>query len=155
VSRQATVRATLADYGIGPGQIELLGGTPHQQHLAAFGEVDIALDPFPTNGGISTWEALWMGVPVVTKLGDSVSGRVSGSILCALKLKDWVADNDDAYVALAGLKASNIEALSGLRTELRSIIERSTAGNPLSYIRAVEKAYREIWRRWCVASCIP
>src|SRR5262249_9175151 len=78
---QAFARDMLAACGIGPERIVLRGGTPRAEHLATFGEVDISLDPFPQNGGASTWEALWQGVPVVTKLGDAAPARLSGAIL--------------------------------------------------------------------------
>src|SRR5262249_48650788 len=79
--------------GIAAERIELRGGTSHKEHLAMFNDVDIALDPFPQNGGISTWEALWMGVPVVAKLGNSVPSRISAAILAALGLSDWTAQD--------------------------------------------------------------
>jgi predicted O-linked N-acetylglucosamine transferase (SPINDLY family) len=125
--------------------------TPRAEHLATFGEIDIALDPFPQNGGASTWEALWQGVPVVAKLGNSAPGRLSGAILSAVGLSDWIVEDDD-YVALAVTRASDLAALAALRRELRAIVSASPAGNPVLYTRAVEEAYRTMWRRWCAAT---
>lgn len=150
-SLQAFARDTLAAHGIEADRIDLRGGTSRQDHLAAFNDVDIALDPFPQNGGVSTWEALWAGVPVVTKMGDSLQSRVSGAILSAVGLTDWVANNDEEYARLAVDKASNIEALARLRSELRSAIWASPAGNPDLYTHAVERAYRAMWRKWCAS----
>ncbi len=78
-----------------------MGATERSDHLRAFAEIDIALDPFPQNGGISTWESLYMGVPVIAKLGRGASSRAAGAILKAIGLDDWVAEDDDGYVEIA------------------------------------------------------
>jgi len=81
--------ARLARYGITADRIDLRGGSPRLEHLAAFNEVDLCLDPFPQNGGASTWEALRMGVPVVAKLGNALPKRAAGGILTSVGLSDW------------------------------------------------------------------
>ena len=136
---------------ISADRVDLRGGSSRRDHLEAYNEVDIALDPFPQNGGLSTWEALWMGCPAIAKLGNTVSGRASAAILSSVDLGDWVATSDDDYVALAIGKAEATEALGHLRSRLRSIIAASPAGNPDLYVRAVETAYRDMWKRWCTA----
>ncbi len=143
---QARVMDTLAWLGIGAERIELRGGSPRRDHLAAYNDVDIALDPFPHNGGMSTWESLWMGVPVVAKLGNSVAGRISGAILHAVGLAEWVAGGDDEYVALALRQAGDLQALAQLRREMRARITASAAGNLDTYTQEVEAAYRNMWR---------
>ncbi len=145
---QARVRDTLAGHGIGAERIELRGGSSHLDHLAAYNDVDIALDPFPQNGGMTTWESLWMGVPVVTKLGNSVSSRVCGAILHAIRLTGWVADGDEEYAALAVRQAGNPPALAQLRQDMRARITASPAGNLDLYTRVVEEAYRTMWRNY-------
>jgi len=147
VAVQARIEQALAQHGIGAERIELRGGSCHQEHLATYGEVDIALDPFPLNGGISTWESLWMGVPVVAKLGNSVPSRISGAILHAIGLSDWAAGDDEHYVALAIRQAGDLGALAQLRRESRTRIAASEAGKPERYTRAVEQAYRNMWLR--------
>jgi len=142
---QAQVRDTLARQGIGPERYELRGGTSRKYHIAAYNDVDIALDPFPHNGGMSTWESLWMGVPVVAKLGDSVASRISGAILHAVGLAEWVADGDDEYVALAVRQATDLQALAQHRRGMRARITASPAGDLDRYTRAVEAAYRKMW----------
>jgi predicted O-linked N-acetylglucosamine transferase (SPINDLY family) len=148
-SLQAFARGALAAHGIAPERIDLRGGTPRQEHLATFNDVDIALDPFPQNGGASTWEALWMGVPVVAKLGNSLQSRLSGAIISGIGLNDWVTENDEQYIRLAVERAADIEALASLRNNLRGIVVASAAGNPQAYTRAVEAAYKTMWQRWC------
>ena len=130
-------------------RLDFLGSTSREQHLAAYQQVDICLDPFPQNGGISTWEALQMGVPVVAKLGNSVPSRVAGAILAGIGLDDWVADTPESYTAIALRYAGAPDQLRGLRHELPGRIAASSAGNPEKYTRAVEAAYRAMWVDYC------
>ena len=146
--QQARLRSWFGEHGVVPERLLLRGQTSHREHLAAYHEVDIALDPFPHNGGISTWEALWMGVPVVTMLGNKPTSRVSGSILHALELDEWIAENEEGYLRLALKQAGDLEALERFRQGIRTRIETSPAGNPELYTRAVEAAYRRMWNRW-------
>ena len=133
--------------GVDPGRISLLGTTDRPEHLAAFGDVDICLDPFPHGGGVSTWEALHMGVPVVTKLGNGPASRASGAILSAIGLTDWVAKDESEYFEIAS-RATRAQ-LETLRRDLPMLIDRRCG--PHSYTKAVEDAYRDMWRRYCSA----
>jgi predicted O-linked N-acetylglucosamine transferase (SPINDLY family) len=87
--------------GVSPDRIRCIGSTPRREHLAEFANVDISLDPFPQNGGVSTWESLQAGVPVVTKLGTSMASRLGGAIVKAVGLGDWLSEDDDGYNAIA------------------------------------------------------
>ena len=95
------VRARLVAHGLPVDRVALDGGVPHQALLAAYGEIDIALDPFPYAGGLTVCEALWMGVPVVALAGDSFCARHALSHLANTGLPDWVAASEADYVALA------------------------------------------------------
>lgn len=130
-------------------RISLLGRTPQREHLETYRRVDIALDPFPHNGGISTLEALWMGVPVLTLCGTTLTGRVSSSFLTVLGLTDWIATTQEEYLRLARIKAADTPALHRLRTSLRARATASPIGDVAAYTRAVELAYRRLWRDWC------
>ena len=145
---QAPVRAAFANHGIGADRLDLRGFTSQLAHLATYHDVDIVLDTFPQNGGITTWEALWMGVPVVTLLGHKPSSRLSGAILKALDMGEWVADNEPDYLQRAVQMAGDVKALARFRKESRDRISASPAGNPELYTRAVEAAYRTMWTRW-------
>ncbi|HXW24351.1 MAG TPA: tetratricopeptide repeat protein [Xanthobacteraceae bacterium] len=145
------MRQRFAAHGIAAERIAFLGSSPREQHLAAFNKVDIGLDPFPHNGGVSTWEALLMGVPVVAKLGPGLPSRLSGAILASIGMGDWVADNDDDYVALAVKFAAMPEHLATLRHELPAKIASSPSGNGALYTQAVERAYRMMWEDYCRA----
>jgi predicted O-linked N-acetylglucosamine transferase (SPINDLY family) len=132
-----------------------MGSTPRPEHLAQFANVDISLDPFPQNGGVSTWESLQMGVPVVAKLGSGCSSRASASIVTAVGLGDWVAEDDEGYLAIAEKYASRPSELAALRTQLPSMMDNSDAGNPVLYVRRAEEAYRRFWRDYCASGIEP
>jgi predicted O-linked N-acetylglucosamine transferase (SPINDLY family) len=138
--------------GVPQDRVICIGSTERRDHLAAFENIDISLDPFPQNGGISTWESLYMGVPVIAKLGDGASSRAAGAILKAMGLDDWVADDDDGYVAIAQKYAALPSHLEKLRADLRAIIAGSAAGNVEVYTRKVEEGYRQFWRDYCTSA---
>ena len=137
--------------GLSAERVDLLGATSRSDHLASFNRIDICLDPFPQNGGVSTWEALQMGVPVVAKLGNSLPSRAAGSILTALGLPDWVTDSHEAYIEIATSRGSQVSELDRLRRELPDKVRTAAASNPVSYGRAVDDAYRAMWKRYCGA----
>jgi len=87
----------------------------------------------------------------VTKLGDGCSSRASGSIVKAAGLDDWIAEDDEAYLAIAAKYASRPEELAALRGRLSSMMASSEAGNPVLYVRRVEEAYRQFWRSYCAS----
>ncbi len=146
-ARDALMASTTAA-GIDPQRVLMQGKTSQLEHLAAYGQVDICLDPFPHGGGISTFEALWMGVPVLTLLGNTQVGRLSAGIVSAVGLVDWVASSRDDYVARGIDFASDLPALAQLRSELRSSVMTSVAGNPQRYAAEVDKTYRQLWQQW-------
>lgn len=141
--------ARLAALGIAPERVVLVGTTDHPTHFATYGAIDVALDPLPQNGGINTLDALWMGVPVVTRLGAMPLARLGGSILTALGLDALIAADDAGYVAIAQRLAGDRDRLAALRTELRARMRATPIANPALYVAAVERAYRDLWRAWC------
>jgi len=141
------LRDRFARNGADLARISLLGSTSREKHLEAFAGIDICLDPFPQGGGVSTWEALYMGVPVVTRMGRSVPTRAAAAILSATGLSDWIARDDQNYLAIASRQAP--AQLQALRQDLPALINRRCG--PLAYAKAVEDAYREMWRRYCAA----
>lgn len=145
IAIQRMLLEKFASHGIAPDQIRLLGSTSREQHLAAYRQVDICLDPFPQGGGVSTWEALYMGVPVVTMLGDAIPRRLGAAIMSAIGMTDWVAMNHERYIEIA--LRSTAESLRRVRTELPGLIDRHCS--PAAYTKAVEDAYRTMWRKRC------
>jgi len=138
--------------GIAEEHITCLGTTSRDDHLIAFDKIDISLDTFPQNGGISTWESLYKGVPVVAKLGNGASSRAGGSIVASVGLGDWVADDDDGYVEIACKFAAQPDHLAKLRADLPAQIAASPAGNVEIYTRELEAGYRQFWRDYCAAA---
>jgi predicted O-linked N-acetylglucosamine transferase (SPINDLY family) len=145
VSIQTRLKENLGAHGVTPDRVNLMGSTSREEHLAAYRHVDIGLDPLPHGGGVSTWEALHMGVPVVTKMGNSPPNRVSGAILSAIEMSDWIATDEDEYVDIA-LRATP-ERLRTIRNQLPDLI--GARCSPASYARAVETAYQTMWGKYC------
>ncbi len=144
-----SMRQRFAGHGIAADRIDFLGSSPREQHLAAFADTDMGLDPFPQNGGVSTWESLNMGVPVVAKLGKTAPSRLSGAILTSIGMGDWVTPTADDYAARAVRFATQPDHLATLRRELPARIAACPSGNGALYTRAVERAYRSMWESYC------
>jgi predicted O-linked N-acetylglucosamine transferase (SPINDLY family)/predicted SAM-dependent methyltransferase len=136
--------------GIDANRIEvLLRRSEVDDHLAAYSEIDIALDTFPYHGTTTTCEALWMGVPVVTLAGDRHASRVGVSILTNIELDAFVAENDDEYIEIAVALAQNRQALSGLRQTMRDRMMSSPLMDRRGMGLALGTALREMWHKHC------
>ncbi len=141
-----------AEQGIDESRVELLAYfASRQDYLEIYRRVDIVLDTFPYNGGTTTCEALWMGVPVVTLAGDRTVARMGASILACIDARDWVADCPDAYVEIAGRIADDRDQLKEIRDGLRTRMQESPLCDAPAFARDMEAAYRAMWRRWCAA----
>ena len=143
-------RTLFADEGVDGARLEFHAWIdPRSGHLAAYGRIDIGLDPFPYNGTTTTCEALWMGVPVVSLSGDRHASRVGASILTRVGLTELIADTVDGYVTAAVALAKAPERFVELRRELRATMAASPLCDAAGFTHDVEAAYREMWRRWC------
>jgi len=151
-SRELMLRR-FATEGVAAERLELRGwAADHQHHLAIYNEIDVALDSFPYGGVTTTCEALWMGVPVVTLVGDRVLGRYGLSLLTAVGFRHGIARDTDAYVASAAALAADLNRLAELRRTLRLAIASSPLCDGRQAARAIEQSFRRIWRRWCRAA---
>jgi predicted O-linked N-acetylglucosamine transferase (SPINDLY family) len=116
------LRQRFAAYGIAPGRIEMMGATRHSDMMAGYGEIDVVLDTFPFSGATTSCEALWMGVPVITRSSDRAAGRQTASLLQALGASGWIAHSEAQFVALARDcaldTAGRVDARSGLRQKM-------------------------------------
>lgn len=122
-------------------------GEERGSHLARYAQVDIALDPFPFTGSTTTFEALWMGVPVVTLAGKNMAARWSASMLNKIGLDDLVAYDEDNYIAIATRLAENQERLAMLRTQLRERVMDSPLCATIARTRQIERLYRWMWAK--------
>jgi predicted O-linked N-acetylglucosamine transferase (SPINDLY family) len=143
------LRAAFADHGIVAHRLDLRGPSGHRTFLGEYGDIDIVLDPFPYSGGLTTCEALWMGVPTITLPGDFFASRHSVSHMSNAGLADWVADSPEAYVAMAVARAADIPALASLRAGLREQVRRSPLCDAPRFGRNLGAALRHAWRAWC------
>jgi predicted O-linked N-acetylglucosamine transferase (SPINDLY family) len=135
--------------GVEPDRVELLGGSGRAEHLAAYRDIDVALDPFPYGGGVTTIDALWMGVPVVTWPQDTFASRHALSHLASVGFASELAVNDaDDYVARASDLAFGLGRLSTLRAELRGGVARSPLCEGERLADELLAALRAAWREW-------
>ena len=139
------------DAGIDPARLDLRTPSSHEALLAEYADVDIALDPFPYNGGATTCDALWMGVPVVARLGSSMISRQSAMMLSAIGMEDLVARDDDEYVDIAVGIAGERRRLQTLRGELRQRMASSALCDAQAFADALLQRLRQAWREWCAA----
>jgi predicted O-linked N-acetylglucosamine transferase (SPINDLY family) len=147
---RALMQARFAGHGIGPERLILLGWTAGVgSHLEAYGQIDIGLDPFPYNGTTTTCEALWMGVPVVTLLGERHVARVGASLLSRVGLQDLIAEDPGQYIEIAAGLAQDSARLASLRQGLRHRVKARSLGDGLQFTPTLEAALRQMWRRWC------
>jgi predicted O-linked N-acetylglucosamine transferase (SPINDLY family) len=135
--------------GLAPERLELRGPSLHPQMLAEYAEIDIALDPFPFCGGLTSCEALWMGVPVVTLPGDRFASRQTLGFLKVIGVEELAAQSAADYVRIAGDLATDAARRSELRASLRPRMAASPLCDGRLFTRALEVAYRQMWRRWC------
>ncbi len=135
--------------GVDPRRVRFVSKVPASEYLRLYGQVDVALDPFPYGGGTTTCDALWMGVPVVSLRGDTAVGRAGVSLLSNTGLSDLVAQTRGEYVRIAAALAGDRPRLTHLRATLRQRMEQSPLMDAPRFARDIEAAYRQMWRRWC------
>jgi protein O-GlcNAc transferase len=136
----------LAQAGIDPARVRFLPFRPRDAYLRSYHEIDLGLDTLPYNGHTTSLDALWMGVPVVTRIGPTVAGRAGLSQLANLGLADLAADSDEAFVETAVSLAGDLARLATLRGTLRERMACSPLMDGARFARGVEAAYEGMWR---------
>lgn len=140
------IEAFMAQRGITADRLDLRAWIAGKaSHLELYNEVDVALDPYPYNGATTTCEALWMGVPVVSRNGRTHTSRMGASILGAIGRDDWVAASDEAYVATAVRLAHDAEALAQWRARARLHLASSPLFDERGFARDLEAALMKAW----------
>jgi protein O-GlcNAc transferase len=146
---RATLTRGFSVHGIGAERLELRGSSGHPELLRQYHDVDIVLDPFPYSGGLTTCEALWMGVPTLTMPGETFSSRHSASHLSNVGLADWVVEDIAQYIGQAVARASDLQGLAALRAGLRDVVAASPLCDAPRFGDALGSALRRIWHDWC------
>jgi protein O-GlcNAc transferase len=143
-SNRAALMQRFSALGVGADRLILEGAAEHFDFLRSYDHIDIALDAFPYNGGTTTAEALWQGVPVLTFNGDRWAGRTSRTLLRAAGLEEWVAADQSGFetAAVALANAADTPArLATWRAEMRTNLSRSGACNVGGLCRQLEALY--------------
>lgn len=142
---RARIRDAMAAGGVTPDRVIIENwAAATASHLALYGGIDIALDPFPYNGTTTTCEALWMGVPVVTLAGDRMLSRIGVSLLNAAGLPDLVAASREHYIDIVAALARSPDRRADLRTTLRERLKNSPLRDEAGFARSMEAAYRQM-----------
>ncbi len=134
-----------AERGVASDRITLIGYQNGPDYMATYGQIDIALDTSPFAGGTTSFDALWMGVPLVTLAGERSSSRGGASILTSLGRPEWIARSPEDYIAIAQRLASDPQALAEIRSGLRAELQASPLMDNAGFTRELEALYRQAW----------
>ena len=134
--------------GIAADRVALLGWSPSRELLACYNQVDIALDTFPYNGGLTTCEAIWMGVPVVTCPGETFASRHGLTHLSAARFTETIAGSLEQYVELAVALATDLPRLAALRAGLRQRVADSPLCDGKRFAGHFATLLRDVWQQW-------
>ena len=151
-SHRQGILNVLESEGVAAERIEFITRQPRRKYLEQFQRIDIGLDPFPCNGHTTSLDSFWMGVPVITMVGETIFGRAGVSQLANLGLREFAATTAGEYAAVAVRLAGDVARLQELRGALRQRMERSPLMDAPRFARNMEAAYREMWKKWC-ATC--
>jgi predicted O-linked N-acetylglucosamine transferase (SPINDLY family) len=141
--------------GIASDRIEFVDRVPRQEYMAYYRRLDISLDPWPFNGGTTSFDSLWMGVPLVTMTGQTAVSRGGASILSNLGLTELIASEPGEYVEKACALAADVGRLAALRAELRGRMEQSPLMHGKRFARNIETSLRKMWQDWCTDGLAP
>ncbi len=148
-SARSRFRELFTACGIEQDRVVLLGTHPHSEVMRQYHNVDIALDPFPYSGGLTTCESLWMGVPVVTCPSETFAGRHSYCLMSNVGLTDTIAGDHEQYIQVAVKLANDLPRLAGIRARLRQQMAHSPLCDAPRFARAFEALCRAMWCAWC------
>jgi len=148
-SAREWLRVNLVAAGVDPGRVEMRGWTRYVDALDQYADMHVALDPFPFCGGLTSLDALWMGVPVVTLAQRQMAGRQTEAFLQCMGEGGLVAADPDEYVRIAAGLISDRDRLADYRSGLRQSMHGSALFDHVRFTGELETALRGMWRRWC------
>ena len=134
-----------AERGVSSDRITLIGYQNGPDYMATYGQIDIALDTMPFAGGTTSFDALWMGLPLVTLAGERSSSRGGASILTSLGRPEWIARSPQEYIAIAQRLAADPQGLAAIRSGLRAELQASPLMDNAGFTRELEDLYRQAW----------
>lgn len=137
--------ARLTAQGIDAARVDFQSFRPRSEYLRTYHQIDLGLDTFPYNGHTTSLDSFWMGVPVVTRVGQTAVGRGGLSQLYNLGLCDLASATDEQFVRIAIELANDLSRLAELRRTLRSRMEHSSLIDASGFARDIEAAYRQMW----------
>lgn len=140
--------------GIGPDRLYFANRLPIAEHLARLVHADLFLDTRPYNAHTSASDALRMGLPVLTRIGEAFASRVAASLLNAVSMPEVITYSDEEYVAKAIELGNNPEKLEALKAKLKGNLPTAPLFDSERYTRDLERLYREMHRR-AVAGEVP
>ncbi len=146
-----SLRGIFEAEGIAASRLSLRGWTSLEQFLRLGQVADVVLDPFPFNGGVTSCQALWMGLPLVTMEGESAASRVGASLLSHMGLPHLVAGSLEQYATIAVSLSQDTHNLQTLRASMRDRMSAAGLLDGVGLAREVENAYRTMWQTWCSA----
>jgi predicted O-linked N-acetylglucosamine transferase (SPINDLY family) len=150
----STYRQRCKALGIDDTRLELVPLDTGQQYLT-YHRIDIALDPFPLTGGTTTFDVLWMGVPLVSLKGDNFKSRIGTGILTYLGRTEWLADSADQYVTIAQKLAADVAQLNATRMGLRAEVENSPVMREDLFCDHFSQGLRAMWLQWLAQQAQP
>ncbi len=143
------IAGMFAEHGVEPSRLEFLGRSSYAEMLRAYDRIDLALDPFPFNGGATTCDALWMGVPVITWPGETFASRHSLTHLSNVGLTETIARDREEYLDIAARLAADLPRLATIRAQLRPQMAASPLCNGRRFAENLMPLLRNVWRQWC------
>ncbi|HET6249609.1 MAG TPA: tetratricopeptide repeat protein [Tepidisphaeraceae bacterium] len=148
---RARTLSFLQSRGVDPQRIQILSYLPRRQYMELYHQIDISLDTFPYNGHTTSLDSFWMGVPVVSFVGQTPVSRAGWCQLWNLGLPELAAHVPGDFITVATELAGDLPRLSQLRSTLRGIMEQSPLMDAPRFAGNIEEAYRQMWRTWCTS----
>ncbi len=150
------IRSTLQQHGVEPGRVSFIPYEPgHERHMNLYNRIDVALDTIPFNSGTTAFDALWMGVPLVTLDGNWIGGRMAGSILRALGRREWIASDQAQFAHIVHQLTADPERLQGIRQNLREEMAASVLCDGAGLSASLADAFEAMYDRWWAGQLQP
>lgn len=143
------LRSRFEEHGVARDRLHYFPRAAMESYLTKLATIDLCLDTFPYNGGTTTLHSAWMGVPTLTMAGDAVATRTGACIMSHLRLQRMIAHDAEEFVKEGVYWSKHMDELAAIRMSLRNRLQDSTISNPSLIADSINKAFHQIWARWC------